>query len=74
MAVSGLLLASDAAFGVVFGVFVFALLVLAVVAIRWGVRKDRPGRQAWKQRHLDARRNNGAGHLGHPPADPGEGR
>lgn len=50
---SALLTGSDVAFGVVFGVFVFALLVLAVVAIRWGVRHDRPGREAWKRRHLD---------------------
>jgi hypothetical protein len=48
------LLASDAAFGIVFGVFVAALAVLGFVAIRWGVRRDRPGRQAWRQRHLDA--------------------
>ncbi len=70
MAVS-VLLASDVAFGIVFGVFVLALLVLAVIAIRWGVRKDRPGRQAWRQRHLDGRQQNGSGQLGR--ADP-EGR
>lgn len=54
--------ASDVAFGVVFGVFVAALLVLGVVSIRWGIRRDRPGRQAWRQRHLDA----AAGRLGEP--------
>ncbi len=48
------LLGSGAAFGIVFGVFVAALAVLGFVAIRWGVRRDRPGRQAWRQRHLDA--------------------
>ena len=56
MAGFGLVLASDAAFGAVFGVFVFALLVLAVLAIRWGIRRDRSGREAWKQRHLEAAR------------------
>jgi hypothetical protein len=51
---SGLLMASDVAFGAVFGVFVLALAVLAVVAIRWGVRRDRSGREAWRRRRLDA--------------------
>jgi hypothetical protein len=32
------------AFDVVFGVFVAAILVLSVVAIRWGVRRDRLSR------------------------------
>ena len=66
----GLLLASDVAFGVVFGLFVLALLVLAVVTIRWGVRRDRPGRLAWKQRHLDAvPGQRGVGHMA--PVDGG---
>jgi len=46
-------LAADVAFGVVFGLFVAALAVLGFVAIRWGVRKDRPGRAEWQRRHLD---------------------
>jgi hypothetical protein len=46
-------LASDVAFGVVFGLFLAALLVLAFIAVRWGVRRDRPGREAWKRRHLE---------------------
>lgn len=58
--------ATDVAFGVVFGVFVLAILVLAVLAIRWGVRRDRPGREAWKARHA-ARR------LGSPPSSNGPG-
>jgi hypothetical protein len=32
------------AFDVVFGVFVAAILALSVVAIRWGVRRDRLSR------------------------------
>jgi len=44
-------LAADVAFAVVFGVFVVALAVLAFVAIRWGVRKDRPGRAEWRRRY-----------------------
>jgi hypothetical protein len=59
--------ASDAAFGVVFGVFVAALAVLAFVAIRWGVRRDRPGREAWRRRHL------GATPWSNGPASPGRG-
>jgi membrane protein implicated in regulation of membrane protease activity len=46
--------ATDVAFGIVFGLFVLALLVLAVVTIRWGVRRDRPGRQAWRQSRIEA--------------------
>lgn len=32
------------AFDVVFGVFIAAILALAVVAVRWGVRRDRVAR------------------------------
>jgi hypothetical protein len=46
--------ASDVAFGIVFGLFVLAVLVLAVVTIRWGIRRDRPGRQAWRQSRIEA--------------------
>jgi hypothetical protein len=46
-------MASNVAFGVVFGVFVAALVVLAVVTMTWAVRKDRPGREAWRQRMLE---------------------
>lgn len=34
----------SAAFDVVFGVFVAAIIALGVVAIRWGVRRDRVAR------------------------------
>ncbi len=44
------LAATNPAFVAVFAVFVLALAVLAVVSIRWGVRHDRPGREAWKRR------------------------
>jgi hypothetical protein len=47
-------LASDVTFGIVFGIFVAALAVLGVVAVRWGIRRDRPGRQAWRERQLRA--------------------
>lgn len=45
-----------AAFVAVFGVFVVALLVLAVAVVTWAVRRDRQGRQQWRQRQLDAQR------------------
>lgn len=56
--------AADLAFGIVFGVFVLALAVLAVVAVRWAVRRDRPGRQAWRDRRLGiAPPESGNGHV-----------
>jgi hypothetical protein len=70
--------ATDLAFGVVFGVFVAALAVLGFVAIRWGVRKDRPGRAEWRRRYLEAssgEQANGSApvgfgnEIGSPPAD-----
>jgi hypothetical protein len=44
------LLAVNVAFVVVFGLFVVAMVVLAVLVITWAVRRDRVGRQAWRQR------------------------
>jgi hypothetical protein len=40
----------SAAFDVVFGIFVAAILVLAVVAVRWAVRRDRVARARQAQR------------------------
>jgi len=71
MAAFGFTIAGDAAFGIVFGVFVLALAVLAVVAIRWGIRRDRPGREAWRQRHLDAIEAERRHRLGHEADDQG---
>jgi hypothetical protein len=64
MAHFGLPPAADTAFGIVFGLFVLAVLVLAFIVIRWGVRRDRPGRQAWRQRHLEAASRDGASQNG----------
>lgn len=47
------LLASDAAFAVVFGVFVVALLTMIVIVLTWALRRDRAGRAAWRQRQQD---------------------
>jgi hypothetical protein len=47
-----LLLASagNTAFFVIFGVFVVAMITLAVIVIMWAVRHDLAGRQAWRAR------------------------
>jgi hypothetical protein len=49
------ILAADvAAFFIIFGVFVVAMVVLAVLIVKWALAKDRPGREAWRQRHFQA--------------------
>jgi hypothetical protein len=47
-----LLLASagNTAFFVIFGIFVVAIIALAVIVIMWAVRHDLAGRQAWRAR------------------------
>ncbi len=54
---------SDAAFYAVFAVFVAALVVLAVVTLRWAVRRDRAGRAEWLRRRTVAE-HDGAAHAG----------
>jgi hypothetical protein len=51
-----LLLASagNTAFFVIFGVFVVAMITLAVIVIMWAVRHDLAGRQAWRARQARA--------------------
>jgi hypothetical protein len=49
-------LASDAAFVVVFAVFIAALVVLVVMTMRWAVRHDRSGWRTWRARQLSAAR------------------
>jgi len=44
------LLAANVVFAVVFGAFVVALVVLAVITLTWAVRRDRVGRKAWLAR------------------------
>ena len=47
-----LLLASagNTAFFVIFGIFVVAVIALAVIVIMWAVRHDVAGRRAWRAR------------------------
>jgi hypothetical protein len=60
---SALLLASagNTGFFVIFGIFVVAMVALAVIVIMWAVRHDLAGRKAWRQRQ-EAR--------GQPPPPP----
>ena len=43
-------LATNAAFFVVFGIFIVAMVVLIVIIIMWAVRNDVAGRRAWRLR------------------------
>lgn len=52
---------SDTLFGVVFGVFVVALLVLFVIVIVWAVRRDRAARADWARRYREGPRVDGPG-------------
>jgi len=49
------LLGADVAFDAVFSVFVVAFVVLAVVTVRWAIKRDRAGRAAWVRRQAPAR-------------------
>jgi hypothetical protein len=61
------LAANDVAFGVIFGIFVVALLTLIVIVLRWSIRRDRQGRAAWR-----ARQTGGASSTnGDAPVPPG---
>ena len=42
--------AGNTAFYAIFGLFVVAMIVLAVVVVVWAVRHDVAGRDAWRER------------------------
>lgn len=44
--------ATNVAFLAIFGIFVVAMVVLAVLVIVWAVRHDLAGRKAWRERQL----------------------
>jgi hypothetical protein len=44
-----LLAASNVPFAIIFGIFVVALVAMIVITLMWAVRRDRPGRAAWRQ-------------------------
>jgi hypothetical protein len=58
---------SSVAFGIIFGIFVAALLVLIVIVVLWAVRRDRAGRADWRQRQ---REGGAAGSNGAQPPRP----
>lgn len=60
-------LAASIAFSVVFGVFVVAMVVLAVVVVTWAVRRDRRGRDDYDRRMLE---RGGGGRAGERPRPP----
>lgn len=68
------LLGSDAAFGVIFGIFILALLALIVIVLKWAFRHDKEGRAAWRQRQLGRQlppsAPGGAAAEGVPPVPP----
>ncbi|HLG68603.1 MAG TPA: hypothetical protein VKV36_12140 [Acidimicrobiales bacterium] len=49
------LAAASAAFDAVFAVFALAMVVLIVVTLRWAIRRDRKGREAWARRMAEGR-------------------
>jgi hypothetical protein len=46
---------TNTAFYAIFGVFVFAMVVLIVIILVWAIRHDVAGRAAWRERQ-EARR------------------
>jgi len=53
------LVGAEAAFYVVFGIFVVAFAVLVVITMRWAVRRDRSGRAEWLRRRQEDETSNG---------------
>jgi hypothetical protein len=45
-----MLAADNTGFFAIFGLFVVALVVLTFFTLRWAIRRDRTGREEWKQR------------------------
>ena len=58
--------ASNAAFFVIFGIFVVAMLVLIGIILVWAIRHDVAGRRAWMERRQQA-----AHGRQNPPGGPG---
>jgi membrane protein YdbS with pleckstrin-like domain len=51
--------ATNTAFFVVFGIFVVAIVVLAVLVIMWAVRHDMAGWKVWRKEQEEAARTAG---------------
>jgi hypothetical protein len=71
-----LLLASagNTAFFVIFGIFVVAMIALAVIVIMWAVRHDLAGRRAWRARQEARAGGQHPSDPSHPshPSDPSD--
>jgi uncharacterized membrane protein YdbT with pleckstrin-like domain len=50
------IMATNAAFFVVFGIFVVAIVALAVFIVVWAVRHDMAGWKVWRKKQEDAAR------------------
>jgi hypothetical protein len=50
------IVATNTAFFVVFGIFVVAIVVLAVLIVMWAVRHDMAGWKVWRKKQEDAAR------------------
>lgn len=62
---------SNAAFAVVFGIFVVALLILAVVVVTWAIRRDRNGLREWRRRRVERGFDQGGNGAGRPSSGNG---
>lgn len=58
------LLATNAAFYVVFGAFAVAFVVLSVITISWALRQDRSGRERWLRRQQERQEGQGGSASG----------
>ena len=66
--------ATNAAFFVVFGIFVVAFVVLIVLIIMWAVRHDMAGWKVWRKEQEEAARAAGTLPPDGPPTRPRGGR
>jgi hypothetical protein len=64
------IVATNVAFFVVFGLFVVAILALAVIVIMWAVRHDMAGWKVWRKRQEEAARAAGTLPPDETPARP----
>jgi len=64
------IVATNVAFFVVFGIFVVAIVTLAVLTIVWAVRHDMSGWKIWRKQQEDAARAAGTLPTDGPPTRP----
>jgi hypothetical protein len=64
---------SNTAFAVVFGIFVVAILILAVVIITWAVKRDRVGLAEWRRKRMERAWRTGGPAAGNGARGPASG-